>query len=255
MILVVSDLHLGKSDQRDKTSLTELKDCINHYSPELRHVIFLGDTFDAFIEYPKYIPAAVNQWTDFVRGFQASGLTITYVAGNHDRWHRGYIKGVLGREVQREAFQLNLGRHRISFEHGDRADSVSPLVRFARSVSDSKLMLKLFTAFLPFGGGQWIASQVSRRFAGFEPNRKTVKALEIHAEKLLQSDSCNVVVMGHCHQASFSRSENGTYINTGDWFEGRTFALIGSEANPRLVLAKWTGESSKILSEELFSSI
>ncbi len=254
MILVVADLHLGKTGRSDAASLTDLMACIRHHLPDLEHVIFLGDTFDAFVEYPNYIPSFVRSWAELVRKLQNEELKVTYVAGNHDRWHRGYIQNLIRNKVKREAFILRYGPHRVSLEHGDAAERVSAVVRLARRFSDSPFIFRICTLLLPFGGLQKLAALVSNKYAGGAPDDKTVSALEDHAANVLQSDDCNVVVMGHCHRASFSRSENGIYINTGDWVESRTFVLLESGDFPRLSLSKWSGSGAEILAEEVFSA-
>ena len=255
MILVVSDLHLGKRPELDRSSLSDLRACIDHYpSPPIR-IVFLGDTFDAFIEYPGRIPAPVQEWSILVRDLMSQNIEVTYFAGNHDRWHLGFISNLLRRPVARKPEVTMVGGRTIWMEHGDQADKHSRLVQLGRVVSDNSIVYKLLTWLLPFGGGQLLASQVSRHFAGFEPNLKTVSALQAYAHALLGEKKCDVVIMGHCHRSGMEMTEFGTYVNTGDWYQGRTFAMIDPENGFRISLMKWTPDGPEIRSEEDFSSI
>ncbi len=218
-------------------------------------VVFLGDTFDAFVEYLGRIPAPVQEWSILVHDLLAQNVEVTYFAGNHDRWHRGFVSNLLRRPVARKPQVTTIGDRTIWMEHGDQADRHSRLVQLGRVVSDNSIAYKLLTWLLPYGGGQLLASQVSRHFAGFEPNLKTVSALQGHAHALLRDKKCDVVIMGHCHRAGMEITDFGTYVNTGDWYKGRTFATIDPENGCRLSLMEWTPEGPKIRSEEVFSSI
>ena len=143
MILVVSDLHLGKRPELDRSSLSDLRACIDHYpSPPIR-IVFLGDTFDAFIEYPGRIPAPVQEWSILVRDLMSQNIEVTYFAGNHDRWHLGFISNLLRRPVARKPEVTMVGGRTIWMEHGDQADKHSRLVQLGRVVSDNSIVYKL----------------------------------------------------------------------------------------------------------------
>jgi len=57
-----------------------------------------------------------------------------------------------------------------------------------------------------------------------------------------------LVVMGHCHNASLHKFEAGLYVNTGDWYEARTFVTL----TDRVQLCRWTSEGSELIREEIF---
>lgn len=250
MILLVSDLHLGKDPATDQASLSDLKTCIDSFSPELEHVVFLGDTFDAFIEYPGRIPRNVHLWTDMALNLQESGLRVSYYQGNHDRWHSSHIENTLGIPVHRTSTVDSHGGNQIWLEHGDRSVSNSWPTRWGRIISDHRLTFHLYTLGLPFGLGHRLAAWVSRRFSNSDPDPETAKQMHDHALSVLKSHRAHLVVMGHCHQASLTHSPDGVYANTGDWYQSRTFLTVSD----RISLLKWTNTGSNLILEVDFSS-
>jgi len=296
VIFVVSDIHLGKKPETDRQSLHELQECISALNPT--DVVFLGDTFDAFVEHPRYLPKQVVEWSEMVFLMQRNGINVHFVAGNHDRWHRGHIARLIGSEVRREAFTLSWSDRTIHLEHGDGIELLDTFTRFARFISDHPLSLRLYTLALPFGLGQRLASWVSRKYASFETNLETVTTLQRHAASIIHSGNADIVLMGHCHHptlmtverravnnstsqdpisvqltidpptadaravsgldlesglatASPTR-EDGLYVNSGDWFEGRTFCLLEEESRAKVSLCRWTGSSIETIDHRIF---
>lgn len=250
MILLVSDLHLGKNPETDQASLDELKTCIDSFSPDLEHVIFLGDTFDAFIEYPGRIPRNVRLWTLLALELQKSGIKLSYYQGNHDRWHSSYIETTLGISVHRTSIVNSRHGAQIWLEHGDRSISNSWPTRWSRIISDHRLTFHLYTIGLPFGLGHRLAAWVSRTFSNSDPDPETAKQMHDYALSVLKSHRATLVIMGHCHQASLTHSPDGVYGNTGDWYQGRTFLTVSD----RISLFKWTNKGSNMILEVDFSS-
>ena len=117
MILVVSDLHLGRAPDQDPTILADLADCVAATEPAT--IIFLGDVFDAFIETPGHIPPEVHAWSAQVQTWRNQGLDIHYLMGNHDRWHRTWVRDRIGRMPVRTHIDLDIEGHRVRLEHGD----------------------------------------------------------------------------------------------------------------------------------------
>lgn len=270
MILVVSDLHLGKVPRGDEQSLAELRNCVESLKADISKIVFLGDTFDAFVEYPGHIPHPVSLWTQTARELQREGVEILYFSGNHDRWHLNHIPHALNIAVHRTPKEMSWDRRRIWMEHGDCAAIHRPIVRFMRYVSDRVWAYRLYRTLLPFGTGHWLSATVSRRFANFSPDPSTVAALKSYAKKLILENKLDLVIMGHCHSPSLERfdrtdskpnsmnspvyqesdstdTDSGIYANTGDWYEARTFVTISD----RVRLMRWSKNQVEIVAEEI----
>lgn len=233
MIFIVSDLHLGKRPETDTRSLQELEACIA--ASEARTVVFLGDVFDAFIESSHRPPESFNTWANLARRLINSGLTLHYVMGNHDRWHRHLVADIIGAPPTRGTKLLDWNGQTVHLEHGDNGQPHRLATRFARWFSDQKWVHSCFTLLLPFGGAQSVAAGVSRHFASFDPNPATVDALRQYAAKTIQSEDSVGIVMGHCHQPGLFDLTNDLarkawYANSGDWFGSRSFVLLADTA-------------------------
>jgi UDP-2,3-diacylglucosamine hydrolase len=46
------------------------------------------------------------------------------------------------------------------------------------------------------------------------------------------------VIMGHSHEAALHTWPDGVYLNTGNWYENRTFARLDESG---LRLSRWNG--------------
>ena len=282
MIFIVSDLHLGKGAKKkdrslsDDQSLSDLLNCIKAIGSELTEVVFLGDTFDAFIEYKHHIPESVVKWVRAVALIRQMNVNVRIFAGNHDRWHGDHIQSNLHIRVQREPCVVEAGGIRMWMEHGDCAAPNSSLVQFIRYISDRSWALFLFKIGLPFGLGQQLAAFISRTFSSFEPDPVTIEGLKTYAFNVIEKEHVDIVVMGHCHQSCLERSKKGPlnaspseasnlppsgapnttpaapknaiYANTGDWYQSRTFLLVSDSVQ----LCRWASESLSILQEEIF---
>ncbi len=111
------DLHLGKDISSDQDSLTQLAACLESTRPD--HLIFLGDVFDAFIDTGKQPPSVVEEWASRIKPLLSGGCRVTYLMGNHDRWHRGYIEQLTGNAPIRRSMLLDWAGQHIQLEHGD----------------------------------------------------------------------------------------------------------------------------------------
>jgi len=230
VLFVVSDLHLGKSPDTDAERLRALEACIA--SEETSVVVFLGDVFDAFIESRARVPAIVDAWGQLAGRLLAQGCTIHYVMGNHDRWHRSYVSGIIGQAPIRHVLHLDREGVRLHLEHGDRGHQHNAVTRFGRWLSDLRWIHRLYTRMLPFGGAQKLAAAVSRRFASFEPDTHIIGGLQTYARQTLRTGTASGIILGHCHQMGLQDLSAQTgraswYANSGDWYADRSYVLIG----------------------------
>jgi len=238
VILILSDLHLGKDPSSDPQRLDDLASCVEVLAPS--HIVFNGDVFDAFIDGSGKTPAFVNAWIDLVSPWLDRGMRVTYLQGNHDRWHRGTIAEVIGESVVRRSMQLRIAGASIHVEHGDHAEPHGGLTESARRFSSHRGIYRLYTLLFPFGAAQRFAAWVSSRGASFEPCLETNQALQDYAKSLLASREFDGVIMGHGHDARMVSSENGgVYVNSGDWYLNRSFCALSDDKGGRVALMKW----------------
>lgn len=234
MTLIFSDLHLGRDPDGDPDRLADVLDCFVATSAEasVREVVFLGDTFDAFVDSRLWPPKVVTMWGALVEDLRARGAAVTFFSGNHDRWHIGTIRAITGKEPARGPATVRLEGIRCVLSHGDEADALSAAARLVKRISEQRWAAALYRCALPFGLAQGLASLASRTFASGAVQQETVNALRAEATRRLDGGDVDLVVFGHAHQA-----EAGAYMNTGDWFRNRTFVRLHEET---ATLCAWT---------------
>lgn len=253
--LIFADLHLGRDPGGDPTRLADLLTCVTeHATPTtevvpLETVVFLGDTFDAFVDTPGRVPPAFPAWADVVHQIRDMGAAVRFFSGNHDRWHLrtgardastgGTIAKLIGSAPHRGPHLSTLHGFRCFMSHGDEYDALSPAAHLLKNLSGTRLAYATYRTALPFGGAQWLAQSVSSRLASFDPQPRTVGALRATAERILARDDADIVIFGHSHQAECTRmgdngsdagdsSAGGWYVNTGDWHRNRSCVRISS---------------------------
>ncbi|MEQ9104989.1 MAG: metallophosphoesterase family protein [Rhodothermales bacterium] len=234
--LIFADLHLGRDPAGDPARLADLLDCVSAHASHavLETVIFLGDTFDAFIDAPGRVPPAFPAWADVTHRIREMGAAVRFFSGNHDRWHLsaaagGTIASLIGSVPHRGPHLSTLHGFRCFMSHGDEYDALSPAAHLMKKMSDTRLAYAAYRTALPFGGAQWLAQSVSSRLASFDPQARTVGALRATAERILARDDADIVVFGHAHHSECTRMGDGWYVNTGDWHHGRSYVVITPE--------------------------
>lgn len=235
----------ARGDEPERASEDALIRCLEAQratAAPVDHLYLVGDVFDGFVEYRHLVPkgfvrfqAMLAQWTD-------DGVPVTYLVGNHDPWHRDYFEEELGVRVVETVDTCHAGLT-LHLEHGDAVGSthglypaLRPWLRHPASVWAYRTLLP---ADLGIGLARWVSGAVRRP----EPDPDLVAALETYATNRLATTAADVVVMGHSHVPALvvpSRNggPDGAYLNTGNWFDARTFGRLH---NGEIHLTHWNG--------------
>ncbi len=284
MTLFFSDLHLGRQPEYDDERLADVLACVRHEldmrggsaqdgSDGVPTVIFLGDTFDAFVDAPRYMPPVALPWIQLVEEIRALGAAVRFFSGNHDRWHAGNLERQAALKPDRGPTYLPHPTAKVLASHGDEADALPAHERLIKWLSDTHLAHVAYRTALPFGAAQrvaaWASAQLStpgaemggggtgrvERRATRDPrasasHEQTVGALRRNAARHIKSGRATVVVYGHAHRAELTTLEGGMYLNTGDWYLSRTYGVL-SGTHARLVRWKPGEPSPDTLAEHV----
>lgn len=239
VVLFVSDVHFGRdsfSTEREKEA--DLIECLNACADRVDHLYLVGDVFDGFIEYRHLVPkgfvrfqALLAQWTD-------RGIPVTYLFGNHDPWHRDYFSRELGVRLVPDSLDAEHHGVHVHLAHGDAVASTHGLYALLRPLLRHPLALRLYSALLPADLGLGLARRVSQLLHDDASDPTVVDALRAHARRRLGRTAANVVVMGHSHEPALHSWADGSYVNTGNWYERRTFGRLDDGG---LYLSRWNG--------------
>ncbi len=240
-LVLISDIHLYPEN--------EVHPGRENFYVFLQHLIdqtvpgdlwILGDLFDFWFEYPKFIPDDYPELFALFQKLNSTGWIVNVLRGNHDFGMNGKFEEVTGAKILTgRTVEIDHNGTRILLTHGDGQGSgdigyklIRPILRssvsaflfrllprkfaftFARSFSDtSKRILREECDLIPNGLGKWAAKQLA--------------------------GSIDIVVTGHTHVACLEESENGIFVSLGDWLTKWTYCIIdGETGKPALLTFK-----------------
>jgi UDP-2,3-diacylglucosamine hydrolase len=240
LTLIVGDMHFGRgAAAAERRKEAALIDCLRACEGRAERLVLLGDVFDAYIEYRTLVPKGFARFQGLLAEWTDRGVPVTYLAGNHDLWHRDYFKNELGVEVLPVRWVGRLGGRRTVLTHGDAYDATDPLYRRLRPLMRSEAVASLYRRLLPAGGALALAQAFNRTFHEAKVDPERVRALRRAARRMLRRTSAELVVMGHSHRPERRAWAEGLYLNTGAWHTDRTFATVAPSGEARL--RRWNG--------------
>ena len=205
--LVISDLHIGSVHAKEDLLCDMIE---NTHFDEL---ILAGDIID-FIKVPTFTKRTIK----LLETLKSKGKPIIYVIGNHDinltEFENETISGV--KFVSRYEFKYHDRVYRVM--HGHQFDTGIVTWRFFMN------FVSIFQDFLErrlrWDMATWIVKRKLKK-------RKLRRVWDI----LQWNQQADVFIMGHTHIPEAviwidDEEKIKTYVNTGDWIEHQTYAII-----------------------------
>jgi len=232
-------MHFGRgagTAEREKEQA--LIDCLEAHADRVEHLYLVGDVFDGFIEYRHLVPKGFVRFQALLARWTDRDIPVTYLFGNHDPWHRGYFEEELGVHLVPESLDVTHGGVQLHLTHGDAVASTHGLYAWLRPLMRHPVPMRLYQSLLPADLGLGLARWVSRQLHDEETDPSVIEALRTHAREMLRQRAADVAVMGHSHEAAMHTWPEGIYVNTGNWYEHRTFARLDEDG---IRLSRWNG--------------
>lgn len=232
-------MHFGRgSSAAERRKEQDLVDCLEAHAADIDHLYLLGDVFDGYIEYRYLVPKGFVRFQGLLARWTDRGIPVTYLLGNHDPWHQDHFSEELGVTLVPDATEATHFGQRLHLAHGDALASIRRPQVWLRTLLRHPVPVHLYRTLLPANLGLRLARWVSRRL--HERNRTATVAdtLRARARSLLRRDTLDAVVLGHSHVPALHDEANGVYVNTGNWYEERTFARLDGRG---LHLLRWNG--------------
>jgi UDP-2,3-diacylglucosamine hydrolase len=244
VVLFVSDIHFGRFDAPDERAKeAALLDCLRAHADAVDHLYLVGDVFDQYIEYDHLVPKGFVRFQGLLADWTDRGVPVTYLVGNHDPWHRDYFQRELGVRLVYDALIERHHGQTVHLTHGDHVASHSRLYPYLRTWLRHPVPVWVYRTVLPGDSGYGLARWVNRRTRKSDPEPRVVEALRDRARRLLETTPADVAVMGHTHHAELTTwTEAGTYLNTGDWYDRRTFGVLDADG---VHLHRWNGSQAQ----------
>ncbi len=214
-IYLLSDAHVGAAPAATTDALVRF---LRRLRGRPGSLILNGDILDFWFEWRRSMPTFALPVLGALTELRAAGMTIHWIAGNHDCWGGSILRDVVGVEYQTTALRTRAGRWDLEVEHGDglrgapdrRYLLVKPVLRHPLSVWAFKLIHPDFGTRLALG-----TSEASRVHTA-QDNGTGLR--DVALRRIAQPGGPNLVVFGHSHVAGLTRAPNGgVYANPGGW--------------------------------------
>lgn len=239
MIFFISDSHLGSQDrERENYKSQKLLSFLDHIKSRAEALYIVGDLFDFWFEYrhviPKYNPLIIWKLAELVHG----GVSVHYVAGNHDYWLGSFLENQVGMTIHVEPVDINHMHQKIFIAHGDGIIKKDRGYRILKKILRNPLSILLFRLLHPDWGVS-LANLVSRASRTASENkeldREFLEDIKNFVYEKFES-GFDYVILGHLHCPTVERENGKVYINLGDWMRHFTYGLLKDE---KLTLNYW----------------
>ena len=205
--LVISDLHLGSMYSKEET----LCEMINEI--EFDELILAGDIID-FIKIPTFTKKTIK----FIEALKRKGKPIVYIIGNHDINLSEFQDEVIGGVKFVDRYQFEYAGRVYRIMHGHQFETGIVTWRFSMKIIS--IFQDMLERWLKWDMASWLVKRKLKK-------RKLRRVWDI----LEWNKEADVFIMGHTHipEAVIWIDEDEkikTYVNTGDWIEHQTYALI-----------------------------
>jgi len=231
-VLVVADAHLGQVPPAVRAAFHSFLDEVPQPGD---HLLIIGDLFDFWFEYQSVIPrkhfATVAKLQEVRARGGGSGIPITFVGGNHDRWGGSFFRQDLGIDFYGGEAELELGGRRAFVAHGDGLTEQHWTGKLMHRFTRNPVTIAVFRILHPTIGF-WIADQFSRHLADNTKDRAVLDRASAAqrrwaAEFLGRRPDVEIVIMAHTHRPVLDRLSDGrAYLNPGAFLDGGRYAVV-----------------------------
>lgn len=222
-----SDVHLGLSSrEEEQIKEARLIAFLDSVMVDATHLFIVGDLFDAWFEYKTVVPKGFHRTLTKLEDIVRKGITVHYLAGNHDYWMGKFFSEDLGMKVYHDPFDITLDGKKIYVHHGDGLALHDTGYRILKVILRNRVLIKLYTMLHP-DLGLSLAKSSSKKSRHYTSSKDYGESdgMTIFAQQKIK-EGFDAVIMGHRHHPSFQTIGNGIYINLGDWITHFTYAKL-----------------------------
>ena len=237
---VFADAHLGPAPAETERELLAF---LGALPTDAKSVVINGDLFDFWFEWRHVVPRAGLRVVAELARIQASGIPVTWIAGNHDCWGGEVLRQDLGLDYHVGPWRGMLGGWDTMVEHGDglRANEDAPYRRM-RAVLRHPLSKRLFRWLHP-DWGTAIARRSSHTSRNMRPRDGGEGLRRVADLRLAAPNAPDMLIFGHSHVATLERMHTRVFANPGAWLDEPRFLRVVPE---RVELRVWEGSGSRV---------
>ena len=231
-VYFISDIHLKLSlDNNEKKRRNKLYRLIDQIMETGGSCFFMGDLFDFYFEYPDLIPKSYFDFFEKTKVLKESGITLYFLAGNHDYWVGDHITNDIMDEVYLDDKQIEINGKKFFLTHGDGLLSWDHGYRLLKTIIRSSLFTKVFKWLHPtlaFKIAKFISRSGKHNTHNDDFNKDVRRELKNSAEKHFE-EGFDYMITGHYHLGELFKLKKGKLAVLGDWFFRPSYAIFDGE--------------------------
>lgn len=231
-VYFISDIHLKLSlDNNEKKRRNKLYRLFDQIMETGGSCFFMGDLFDFYFEYPDLIPKSYFDFFEKTKVLKENGITLYFLAGNHDYWVGDHITNDIMDEVYLDDKQVEINGKKFFLTHGDGLLSWDHGYRLLKKVIRSKAFIWLFHWLHPTIGYR-IAGMISRSGKKDTHGEDFNEDVRVELQKVAKEHFDNgydFMISGHYHLGEMFLIEKGKLVVLGDWFHRPSYAVFNGE--------------------------
>ncbi len=250
---VVSDVHLGAVPAATERAF---RDFLDYAALHAKGLLINGDLFDVWVPSSRFVMRAYVRVLASLATLTEAGFPVYFVGGNHDA--REYSGDVLeqdiGLRLLPDPARVQLAGFQLLVVHGDgigrKGGAYSKENRTLRGLLRVDALKAFAERILPIDwlyerASRWsrvpgiVARQQRGEGTGPKPHADMLEAWAL--DQLKRSPDVDIVLAGHSHLPAWREAAPGRYyVNTGDWIEHMTYAVLRPDGAPP-ELRRWPG--------------
>ena len=191
-------------------------------------LIIGGDFFDFWFEtdttIPKGYESIIKELSSLVKG----GISIHYIAGNHDYWDFGYLTNKTKLHFHKSDLSFNYNNQNILITHGDGLLKKDSGYRFMKKIIRHKLFIDFFKS-IPENISFNFAKKMSKSSSDYNHNDRYIDIIKKDILEFSESkwkENIDIIMVGHYHQEEVIINNNKVLIYLGDWLEKFTVTML-----------------------------
>jgi len=219
MHIFISDAHI-RTDRSYRCQM--LVKFLHEIRPRLTDLYILGDLFEFWFEYNLVFPKDYFTPLATLYSLIEEGKNVHYILGNHEVTIGRFLKN-FGFTVHPGPALFKINGKRVLLEHGNKIDK-RLWTSFWESLLTSKMNHALYRLLHP-DLGIFLAQGISYLSRKQHRSYQLENMLENYARRRI--DEVDIVMLAHSHSPTIKKiSKSKYYINTGDWVQHFSYALI-----------------------------
>ena len=209
--------------------------------------MLLGDIFDFWFSYRHLVPRGHTRLLGKLAELADSGVEIHFFLGNHDMWVFDYLTKEFGAIVHDEPEVFEFYGKRCLIGHGDGLGHTDKWFDFVRVFFRSRFcqwLFKMLPSSFTFGIAHRWSDSNKRKHAKKDMLHylgDDREGIVIYLKHRLHKEHFDYCIFGHRHTPLIRNVECGMmndersslityhstlYLNTGDWFHNRNYAVL-----------------------------